>query len=196
MLVAVVTAALSVAGARAEVFHSRESALRLAFPEADSVASRSLMLSDQQAERIEEISRTRLDARVVRLYTGLRAGEVLGYAFIETHRVRSLPETILVVLDPEGRSRAVHLLAFHEPPEYLPSERWLGQFQDRELDDELALRRGVAGIAGSTLTATAITAAVRRLLAIHEVCVAPSQPARDTASRARAESADVAGSNP
>ncbi|MCJ7726406.1 MAG: hypothetical protein MUP76_08490, partial [Acidimicrobiia bacterium] len=41
--------------------------------------------------------------------------------FIETHQVRTLPETILIVINPEGRVRGVHMLAFHEPPEYGPS---------------------------------------------------------------------------
>jgi hypothetical protein len=68
----------------------------------------------------------------------------------------------------------VHLLAFHEPAEYLPPARWLAQFDARGLDDELSLRRGIAGIAGSTMTASAITAAVRRVLAIHALAIAPT----------------------
>ena len=39
----------------------------------------------------------------------------------------------------------------------------------RGLDSEMSLRTGIQGIAGSTFTANAVTAAVRRALAIHEV---------------------------
>jgi hypothetical protein len=167
-LLMVIVAVTWVQISRAEIFHSKESALRLAFPQADSIAVRDLLLDKAQAKQIAERSGVRLDSRMVTIYEGLRNDEVCGVAFIETHKVRSLPETILIVLEPDGRSRAVHLLAFHEPPEYMPPERWLAQFQDRALDAELALRRGIAGMAGSTLTATAITAAVRKSMAVYE----------------------------
>jgi hypothetical protein len=160
--------------AAAGVFHSKESALRLAFGEVDSVITRSIVLDDHETARIEQLARTNLPSRLVNAYVGYRGGAVVATAFIETHRVRSLPETLLVVVGPDGRNRGVHLLAFHEPPEYQPTVAWLGQFTDRPLTDELALRRGVAGIAGSTLTAVAVTACVRRVMAIHEVCLAPS----------------------
>lgn len=159
--------------AAAGVFHSKESALRLAFGEVDSVVTRSIVLDDHAAARIEQLARTELPSRLVNAYVGYRAGAVVATAFIETHRVRSLPETLLVVVGPDGRNRGVHLLAFHEPPEYQPTAAWLGQFSDQPLTDELALRRGVAGIAGSTLTAVAVTACVRRVMAIHEVSLAP-----------------------
>ena len=54
-----------------------------------------------------------------------------------------------------------------EPEAYLPHEGFLRQFDGRPLDGELSLRTGIQGIAGSTFTANAVTAAVRRVLAIH-----------------------------
>ncbi len=157
--------------ARAEVFHSRESALRLAFPDADRVEKRDLFLTDGQAERIEALARVRLPSRLVTVYVGWESGLVTGYAFIETHQVRTLPETIMIVVEPDGRVRDLHILAFHEPPEYAASPGWLRQFRGRALTDELSLRGDVAAITGATLTATTLTAAVRRTLAIHQVAI-------------------------
>ncbi|MCK5407118.1 MAG: FMN-binding protein [Candidatus Krumholzibacteria bacterium] len=159
--------------ARTEVFHSRESALRLAFPGADSVGKQEMFLSSEEAAEAEKLARVELPSRLVTMYVGYKDGDVLGYAFIETHPVRSLPETILIVIDPDGRTRGVHMLAFHEPPEYAPSVRWLEQFRETPLTDELSLRGDVAAITGATLTATAITAAVRRTLAVFWVEVGP-----------------------
>jgi hypothetical protein len=157
--------------ARAEVFHSKESALRLAFPGADTVDKREIFLSGEQVEEVERLARVQVPSRLVTIYVGLENESPLGYAFIETHQVRTLPETILIVIDPGGRVRDIYMLAFHEPPEYGPSERWLGQFQGRPLTDDLSLRGDLAGIAGATLTATAITAAVRKTLATFRVAV-------------------------
>lgn len=163
--------AVSVTTARAEVFHSKESALRLAFPEADTVDKCELFLSGEQVDEVERLARVQAPSRLVTVYVGLKKGRALGYAFIETHQVRTLPETILIVIDPDGQVRDIYMLAFHEPPEYGPTQRWLGQFQGRLLTDDLSLRGDLAGIAGATLTATAITAAVRKTLATFQVAV-------------------------
>ena len=181
-VVAITLAALVVSDARGEVFHSRESALRLAFPEADTVLTETLVLDEAQTTRIQRLAGAKMPSQVVRVYVGRRDGRVEGFAFIETHRVRSLPETVMVVVGPDGTIRGTHLLAFHEPPEYLPSDPWLGQFEGRSLDPELAVGRGVAGIAGSTLTAQAVTACVRRAAAVAETCLIPEVAQRTAAS--------------
>jgi hypothetical protein len=175
LILVIVVMALAASGARGEVFHSKESALRMAFPDADSITTRTLLLDDEQAERIESMSRTKLNSRLVKVYEGQRGDSIVGHAFIETHRVRSLPETLLVVVDAAGNNRGVNLLAFHEPQNYAPTQRWLGQFDDRRLDEELALNHGIATIAGSTLTSQAITASVRRIMAIHRVAVSSAE---------------------
>lgn len=152
---------------RAEVFHSRDSGLRTAFPEADRFETRSLLLDEEQRQEIEAAAGSAVPSRLVRVHVAWSGNTLLGFGYLDTHKVRSLPETILVAVDPGGESHQVHLLAFHEPPEYAPPSRWLAQFQGRALDADLSLRHGIAGMAGSTLTAQSITAAVRRILAIH-----------------------------
>ena len=77
----------------------------------------------------------------------------------------------VAVITPEGAVWSVRTLAFHEPEEYLPSERWLAQFRDRKLGDALKVRRGIHGIAGATLSARAVTAGVRRALALYAVLI-------------------------
>ena len=77
--------------------------------------------------------------------------------------------TLFIVVDSSNRVEAVHLLAFHEPVQYRAPGKWFTQFEDQELDRELAVRREIAGIAGATMTSNAITAAVRRALATLEI---------------------------
>jgi hypothetical protein len=153
----------------AEVFYSREAALRLAFPGADSLSVQDYTLSADQVRQAEKLGSVRVASRLVSAYRGWSKGELLGTAYFDTHTVRTLPETILLVLDPAGATRAIHLLAFHEPPEYRPSPDFLIRFRGRALAPGLGVGRDVAGIAGSTLTSYAITGAVRRLLAVHQV---------------------------
>lgn len=162
---------LAAAGAEAKVFLSRQEALALAFPEADRVEDESLLLEDEAARRVESLSRGPLESRLVRIYRGYRGDELLGYAFIDVHNVRTLPEAFLVVLSPEGEVRLLRVLAFHEPLEYMPPERWYRQFEAKDLAAPLRLGGDVHGIVGATLSARATTRGVRRALALYEVVV-------------------------
>ena len=169
-----VAAALLVAApASAVVFLSRNEALALAFSGADRIERLSFVLTDEQAERIEQRARAPLDSRLQTLHAGYNGDRLLGYALIDVHTVRTLPEALMVVIDPDGRLRSVRMLAFHEPGEFMPTDRWFAQFTGRELDASLQLHGRVHAIAGATLSARAVTRSVRRALAIHEVLVAP-----------------------
>lgn len=172
-LICATTAALCLAGtAHAKVFYSKSEALALAFPEADRVDDKSILLGDEQASRVEQLAKSRLESRLVRLYTGYRGSERLGYAFIDVHTVRTLPEAFLVVLSLDGAVRSLRLLAFHEPLEYMPSARWYQQFESKTLAAPLRLDGDVHGIVGATLSSRAATEGVRRALALYQVLVA------------------------
>ena len=144
----------------------------MAFPSADRIDGKTFVLREDQVERIEERARGHLDHSLAKVYTALRGDDVLGYAVIDVHDVRSLAEAIMVVLTPAGEVRSLRVLAFHEPLEYLPTERWYRQFENRSLDEPLRLGGDIHGVVGSTLTARATTKAVRRALAYYEVLVA------------------------
>ncbi len=155
--------------AQAKVFYSRTEALELAFPEADRVEDETLLLEDEQLARVQKLARSDFESRIVRVYRGFREEKLLGYAFIDVHNVRTLPEAFLVVLSPQGSVRALRVLAFHEPLEYMPTERWYEQFEDASLARALRVGRDVHGVVGATLSARATTRAVRRALAFFEV---------------------------
>ena len=149
------------------MFLTQQEALRLAFPEGVAVERRTMFLTDAQQLELQKLGRTENppEAFVV-YYVGRRDGQPVGTAYFDTHQVRTMPETILVLVDPAGAVRRVEVLSFLEPEDYLPMPRWYGQFAGRALDDELSLKKGIHPVAGATLTARATTEAVRRVLAL------------------------------
>ncbi|MFQ5904069.1 MAG: FMN-binding protein [Candidatus Binatia bacterium] len=171
LLVGLGITALSPISAYPKVFYAKDEALKLAFPEADTVETRTFILKDSELQRAQKMARTRIDSKLFTFYIGRKKGEIVGYAAIDSHIVRTLPETFMVVLSPDGQLRATVILAFHEPLEYLPSERWLKQFRQKELSPELWPGRDIAGILGSTLTVQAITQGVRKVLALFEILI-------------------------
>ncbi len=102
---------------------------------------------------------------------GIRDGDVIGYALIDVHNVRTLPEAFMVVLSPAGDVRSLRVLAFHEPLEYKPTNRWYRQFDNKSIDARLRLGGDVHGVVGATLSARATTRGVRRALAYYQVLI-------------------------
>jgi hypothetical protein len=130
------------------VFLSQREALALAFPGADRIERKSVVLDDAQAAAVEKLSGAPLESKLVTLHQGFRGDELLGYAVIDIHNVRTLPEAFMVVLTPEGRVATLRMLAFYEPAEYKPPQRFLAQFDARALEPSLRLGGAIHGIAG------------------------------------------------
>jgi len=163
------------ASAEGKVFYSLSEALQLAFPDAQHVASKTFVLDDAQLEQIQDLAKCELDSKLVKIYTGMRDGDVIGYALIDVHNVRTLPEAFMVVLSPAGEVRSLRVLAFHEPLEYKPTNRWYRQFDNKSIDARLRLGGDVHGVVGATLSARATTRGVRRALAYYQVLIQSGQ---------------------
>ena len=156
-------ALLGAAPARARVLMTQKDALAIAFPGA-APERRTAFLTDAQAKAVETAARSRLPSKVWTYYV---AGSTTAY--FESHLVRTMNETVMVVVGAGGEVRLVEILSIIAPDEYMASKRRLDQLSGRRLDDELALRRGLRNIAGASLTAEAVTRSVRRALAVHQV---------------------------
>lgn len=129
----------------------------------------SIFLTDDQVDAVEQAIGERPTSSLVTRFRADENGSAVGWVYVDTHRVRTLPETLAVIVDASGAVVAVEVVAFREPMDYLPPETWYRQFDGRRLDDDLRLKRGIRPITGATLTARATTAATRRVLAIHRV---------------------------
>lgn len=162
----------------AEVLMARDEALVAAFPDADRRVARDVFLTTQQRQEIEQALQKKIESDLLTFYVGYAGDKLLGYALFDTHPVRTMHETLLTVFTPDGVIAATHLLAFHEPIEYRAPDRWLALFNGKTATD-LASTREVAAIAGSTLTARAVSASIRRAMASYQVAIAPRRAAGD-----------------
>lgn len=177
----VVAAAGGLSGeAGARVLLDRERALAQAFGPGAKITTRTVFLTAEAARRAEQAAAAKLASVRVTLYEATRRDSLLGTGYLDTHRVRTMDETVLVIVTPQGRVGSVEVLAFHEPDDYLPPRRWLDRFDDKALARDLRPGGAVPSLGGSTLTARAIAAAVRRTLALH-AAVAEQEGARTPA---------------
>jgi hypothetical protein len=155
----------------AQVYLTKEEALKQYFPAPSSVDRKTLFLTDKQIEKIQSQAKAKVESKIVTYYVGKKNNITQGYAFFETHIVRTMPEAFMVVVNPDGSVRAVELLAFYEPEDYLPPKRWLKLFENKTSQSDLWLKRGVQNIVGATLSAQGITDGVRKIMTMFELTV-------------------------
>src|SRR5512134_1680047 len=175
-IAAAVASLLLAPPARAGGGGAAEDILRRVFPDADRVEARDVILTDELVARIEKLARARVRERLVTFYTARRGGAVGGYAVLHTHVVRTKPETLAIAFEPDGRIRSIAVVAFLEPPEYRPSERWLQQFRGKGPGDRLAVGHEIAPITGATLTARGVAEESRWLLHALRAAVLEATP--------------------
>ncbi|MFZ5803318.1 MAG: hypothetical protein ACOY7U_00540 [Acidobacteriota bacterium] len=151
----------------ARVLKTPEEAIALAFP-GTQVTKEAHYLTAQQKATLAAQGVGEVPGLVFQ-YRVQREGQLLAFAYLDTHRVRTLPETLLVILNPQGQVLRVEVLAFAEPPDYLPRESWYRQFAGTSPEKPPRLGENLRPVAGATLTAQATATAVRRVLALHQV---------------------------
>jgi Na+-translocating ferredoxin:NAD+ oxidoreductase RnfG subunit len=184
LLLALAVAAVAFFGApravEAKIFASQKQALAEAFPDATRIDRKTFVLRHDQSDAIKKLAGVPVEAKIVVIHVAFRDDQLLGFAEIAVHKVRSQPEAMLIVLTPDGRVRSVRVIAFHEPLDYLPTDRWYAQFVGKRKGDGMSLGREIHGVVGATLSAQAATDAVRRMLAYWEVLLRPDSGGGET----------------
>ena len=146
----------------------RDQALALAFPGCE-FQRQTITLTTTQRDEAERAAGTALRSALVIRYRATRGGDAVGTAYFDAHKVRTLPEILMVAVNASGEVERVEIVTFQEPQEYKPSATWLRQFDGKALSPALQLKRDIRPIAGATLSGRAATDAARRLLAVHAV---------------------------
>lgn len=157
-----VAACVITLAAPARVLMTPQQALASAFPNAKPVRQ-TYFLSKEQYDGARKESGVDFPEKLVIRYMGPNG----SYAYFDTHRVRTEPETVMIVVTADGKVDRVEILSFDEPTDYFPKRRWLDQLLHRKLDDELSLKKAIRPISGASLTGQAIVNATRKILALH-----------------------------
>ncbi|MBM3778780.1 MAG: FMN-binding protein [Acidimicrobiia bacterium] len=176
VIVATTVMALAASAVPGAQIATRDEALKSAYPGA-AIRTEQVFLTAAQRTRATELAGGDAPASLVVRYVAVSGDRPIGRAYVDTHVVRTKKETLLVCLDAAGSVTRIETTAFLEPPEYLAPEPWVRQYLGRGLGDDVEINRAIRPMAGATLTARAINAAVRRVLALDRV-LEPSSPER------------------
>jgi len=155
----------------AKVFLSREEAMEKTFGAGARFDRETIFPTLAQIKKARGLAGVgvALNGAPLTRYVSMREGKVTGFAYLDTHKVRTLRQTVMVFVTTTGALDSIEILTFGEPQEYMARKIWLQQFPDRKLNDNLNIGRKIHGMSGATLTAHAVTDAARRVLALHAI---------------------------
>jgi hypothetical protein len=159
-----------------QVFYAQDEAVKRAFPDATEVKRKNLVITSAKAAALSERCKATVSPGIVSYFQGYKdEGALIGYAFIDSGVVRTHNGVFMVVLLPDGTLRDVFVLAFNEPPEYMPTEKWLGLLRGKSLSEAPVAGKNVPPVMGSTLTVNAITTSVRRVQGVFTEFLKPGK---------------------
>ncbi len=148
---------------------SVESVVKASFQEVSTIEAKTIILTKKQFSQVQSKAKAAVRTKVYRYYDIKSKAKRLGYAVLISRKVRSKKATVLYAFDNSGILKFTEIMAFSEPPEYIPSKTWMSQLQNKGESTKLTVGKDIPTISGSTLSARSITEGARVARAIYEI---------------------------
>lgn len=147
---------------------SYESYMKKAYKEC-SVKSNNIFLTSRQLEMIKKkIAKSKVSSLVN--YFDVSCKNKKFKVFLDTHRVRTLNETILVEIQADKITDIV-ITNFMEPLEYKLPLSWIKQLKGKTSSSKLKISDDVDGLTGATLSSHALVKAAKKILVYNRVAL-------------------------
>lgn len=144
-------------------------AMQSRFGAASTVTKKNTLLNKEQAAQVSKLAQLKLETKIYRVYTAMVADKAAGYGVLITRKVRQKDASVLYMITPDGTIASVEIIAFNEPPEYMPQAAYVKQFEGKNVDDTLRVGKDIPTISGATLSARTVTDGSRLALAVFNV---------------------------
>ena len=137
----------------------------------EKITSKSYYLSVEQHKQMLAQTRQRHSNYIHTFYRtyNTKNGRIKNYGIFDTHLVRTKSQTLFLVLNNKGKLEKINVIAFHEPDEYKPPQRWLDQFPKYNKKGIDSLRYKVDGLSGATLTRNAVIGSVTKTILLYKL---------------------------
>lgn len=150
---------------------SVDEVIKYSFSCANTIEPKQIILTKKQFSQVQSKAKAAVRTRIYRYYDIKSDSKSLGYAVLITREVRSKKATVLYAFDNTGTLKFTEIMAFGEPPEYIPGKTWMGQLQNRDASAILKVGKDIPTVSGSTLSARSITEGARIARAIYEIAI-------------------------
>lgn len=161
---------LSSANAQTTVFLKPSDALKLIFKDSQEVIQEDHPVTADVSAKAGEKLKYDLPKDHYTFYIGKTNGRIDGYALIDDQVGKVQPITFVTRISPEGKVDAVEIMVYRESHGgEVASRRFLNQFRQKSLNDELRLHGDIINVTGATLSSGALVTGVKRALVLWQI---------------------------
>ena len=151
----------------AKILITPQESMQMVFGDDVEIKKKNVLLKNDQAQKIQKNARVKLPSKVVRIYSALKDSKTLGYGILINKKVRSKNAVVLYHISKDDTLLSMEVISFNEPLEYLPTESWAKQFENKKTDNMLIVSKNIPTISSATLSANAITDGSRIAFAVY-----------------------------
>ncbi len=148
---------------------SVDEVIKSSFTGVSTIEPKQIILTKKQFSQVQSKAKAAVRTKIYRYYDIKSKTQRLGYAVLISRKVRAKKATVLYAFDNSGSLKFTEIMAFGEPPEYIPSKTWMSQLQNQDKSVTLTVGKDIPTISGATLTARSITEGARVARAIYEI---------------------------
>ncbi|MCO4846248.1 MAG: hypothetical protein KC427_09545, partial [Sulfurovum sp.] len=145
---------------------SVDDVIKSSFTGVSAIDPKRIILTKKQFSQVQSRAKAAVRTKIYRYYDIKSKTQRLGYAVLISRKVRAKKATVLYVFDNSNTLKFTEIMAFGEPPEYIPNTTWMSQLQKQNASKPLTVGKDIPTISGSTLSARSITEGARVARAI------------------------------
>ena len=141
-------------------------AMKLTYGADATITKKNILLLNSKAKAIEKLAQVKLESKIFSIFKATKNDVLLGYGVLINKKVRSKNAVVLYFIA-DSVLKSIEIVAFNEPPEYIPSKTWNSQFENIPTSENLRVSKNIPTITGATLSARSLTDASRIAFALY-----------------------------
>lgn len=152
------------------VFLKPAEAIKLLFKTSEEVIKEDKALGPAEIAQFKSLIGYDPPKTAYTFFIGRTGGKTDGYALIDEQIGKVQPITFISRINPDGKVAEVEIMVYRETHGgEVASKRFLNQFKQKALNDELRLHGNIVNISGATLSSHALVTGVNRALALWRI---------------------------
>lgn len=128
-----------------------------------------VFLTKEQKVALEREGDNQLTSSLIFRYHKICQGKKTQTIYLLTDILRTMNQTLAISVTDNGNISSIETKDFSEPIEYKAPKKWLAQYKNKKLSNDLMIGKEIDGMTGATLTTTSVNLLARRALILEKV---------------------------
>ena len=151
----------------AKILISPVDAMKNSYGSSAKIIKKNITLNKKEIKAVQESAKVKLKSKTFKTFKASKSGKTVGYGVLINRKVRSKNAVVLYLISKDSILKSIEIIAFNEPHEYIPSKKWISQFENVTTDKKLRVGKEIQTITGATMSARSLTDGSRLAFSIY-----------------------------